>query len=343
LRSLAKKPVVRLLQNRKIRTKVQNLLADDALKAPGRSSAPPTSFVPPIQRHPERYSTSESFKGPHRKVVILRDEEDYGWMEDEISDGRYYETSRPWGYEVDIDKKAMASVAQYFRPRSVLDVGCSNGPLVKAMLDVDIDAKGIDISEHALRSAVDGAEGHLILGDIQAHNFGQQFDLIFALDLLEHLNPFKLKPCLNRIRDLLTDNGVAYFNIPVWGEDRVWGTVFPLSDCSFQAPLREWVRQYENNELFTAIPVDDEGFPELGHLVWAGTNWWLDLFDQVNLTRLEQVESEIHQKIDWFYNIVSIARRSFYVLAKDPDKVDGDQIISRIRESTPESLYFRIY
>lgn len=57
-------------------------------------------------------------------------------------------------------------------------------------------------------------------------------------------------------------------NIPAFGEDPVFGTIFELH-------LPDWETDYKNNSVFHKIPVDTKGYPSQGHLTWAGSNWWV--------------------------------------------------------------------
>lgn len=293
------------------------------------------------ERSPERFGVEESFNGNPIDVVYLRSEGDYDWVEQQIELDDYYENPHAWGRDVDLDKRALAWMVSQFAPRNALDIGCNNGPLVSALSDVKIDAVGIDISEYALDRALPGTK--LIHGDFTTHDFGTNFDAVLALDLMEHLHPYRLGGYLGRVRELLTDTGVAVFNIPVWGPDPVWGEVFPLAPCSYTDSLPSWIPEFEQNQLFTAIPVDRHGLPELGHLVWAGTSWWLEQFRAAGLRRLPSVESQLHQRVDWFFNIQSIARRSFYVLTRDDSSFDTDEFMERISTPHPPSPFFKIF
>jgi SAM-dependent methyltransferase len=292
------------------------------------------------ERFPDRFGVEESFNGNPIDVVYLRSEADYDWVEQQIELDDYYENPHAWGRDVDLDKRALAWMVSQFAPSNALDIGCNNGPLVSALADLSIEASGIDISGYAIDRALPGT--NLIHGDFMTHNFGTRFDAVLALDLMEHLHPYRLDAYLGRIRDLLSDNGVAIFNIPVWGPDPVWGEVFPLAPCTYQDPLPSWVPEFERNELFSAVPVDQNGLPELGHLVWAGTGWWLDQFHNAGLGRLPSVEAQLHQRVDWFYNIQSIARRSFYVLARDDSSFDTEACVERITTPRPASPFFEI-
>lgn len=86
----------------------------------------------------------------------------------------------------------MLNIAQYFkskyRPKNILDVGCAKGFLLKAFLDLGIDAKGLDISSYALENAHPATRGKLLLASAEKLPFpNETFDFVFAVDLIEHL------------------------------------------------------------------------------------------------------------------------------------------------------------
>lgn len=72
--------------------------------------------------------------------------------------------------------------------KTVLDVGCATGLLVRGLLSNGYDAKGIDISNWAIEHTDEKARGYTALGDIrQIHAAKASFDLVTCMDTLEHL------------------------------------------------------------------------------------------------------------------------------------------------------------
>jgi hypothetical protein len=54
------------------------------------------------------------------------------------------------------------------------------------------------------------------------------YDLIFGLDVFEHLNPNRLDAYIVRLAELVGTGGFLFCHIPAFGTDPVFGTVFPL-------------------------------------------------------------------------------------------------------------------
>ncbi|MBX6362152.1 MAG: class I SAM-dependent methyltransferase [Acidobacterium ailaaui] len=70
-------------------------------------------------------------------------------------------------------------------PRTVLDVGCAKGLLVRALRNCGVDAYGIDISEAAINSADPEAKPYLSIGN--ATRISGHFDVITCIEVLEHM------------------------------------------------------------------------------------------------------------------------------------------------------------
>jgi SAM-dependent methyltransferase len=71
-------------------------------------------------------------------------------------------------------------------PKRVLDAGCATGMLVEALRGRGVDAHGIDLSSFAIQSAPETLRSCLREGSI-AEPFGERFDLIVCIEVLEHM------------------------------------------------------------------------------------------------------------------------------------------------------------
>ena len=77
-------------------------------------------------------------------------------------------------------------------PKSVLDVGCAYGYIVKRCLDIDIFAVGLDISTWCSRQLV--IPGHYIIGTAWMLPFKTKaFDVLFCEGALEHIPENKIE------------------------------------------------------------------------------------------------------------------------------------------------------
>jgi trans-aconitate methyltransferase len=83
-------------------------------------------------------------------------------------------------------------------PRTVLDVGSARGLLVQALAGRGVDARGIDISEHAVESAHDDVRDRLRVASA-TEPLGGPYDLVTCLEVLEHMAPAEAQRAIDSI------------------------------------------------------------------------------------------------------------------------------------------------
>ncbi len=85
-------------------------------------------------------------------------------------------------------QKTAKHIVDKFSPKSVLDVGCAKGYLVKSLIELGVDAKGIDPSEYALSGAHEDVKSKLTSGVVQSIPFDDNtFDVVTCFDVMEHI------------------------------------------------------------------------------------------------------------------------------------------------------------
>ena len=90
----------------------------------------------------------------------------------------------------------------------VLDIGCAKGFLVKDLVDIGIDAVGIDVSEYALKNSVDGIDGRLELGDATTLKFqDKSFDLALSFNTIHNLDRAGCVEALSEMMRVAPHNG----------------------------------------------------------------------------------------------------------------------------------------
>jgi phosphatidylinositol alpha-1,6-mannosyltransferase len=108
-------------------------------------------------------------------------------------------------------------------PRTILDVGCSAGTLVRALIAHGYDAYGIDISEDLVSKARELAKNsfgqdlseRFSVGNFLRHDFGNQtFDFIHSNDVLEHIHSDEASAFLSKCRRLMRPGGVLWLITP---------------------------------------------------------------------------------------------------------------------------------
>jgi len=117
-----------------------------------------------------------------------------------------------YGYFPEFKWLAIA-LYQRFHPKTSLDIGCATGNLVQRLLELGVDAYGVDISAYAIsRSPV---KDRLKQVDIVSERLpfeSNYFDLITMLEVIEHIS--NEENILKEMRRVLKEDGIIYITTP---------------------------------------------------------------------------------------------------------------------------------
>jgi hypothetical protein len=169
---------------------------------------------------------------------------------------------------------------------------------------------------------------HIHHGDLLSLDLdAAAYDLIFGLDVFEHLNPNRLDAYIARLAHLLADEAFVFCNVPAFGDDPVFGTVFPLY-------IEQWERDAAAGRPFSTVHVDEFGYPIHGHLTWADARWWCGHFERHGLHREIDIERALHARYDAYMQRRSPARRAFFVFARRLSIDRRERVMRRIATGT---------
>lgn len=257
-------------------------------------------------------------QGQPSALILIEDPADYDQLETNIHTTDYYGQlyfATRISHEAGQIKPAnllVAAMVRMLRPAAVLELGCGRGDILLLLHLVGVaQTAGVDISQEVVSSMWPQVAGDVHLGDLLEHcpgfaRAGRSFDTVVALDIWEHLHPAKLDDYIAAVLAAAGDDALFYFNIPAFGDDRVFGEVFPLEYEENRAALAE-------GRPFAHLLADqvDPPIPVNGHLIWAGADWWEAQFARHGLVRAEELEWRLHTLFDdhLFY-----AQRAFFVL-----------------------------
>lgn len=195
--------------------------------------------------------------------------------------------------------------------KTVLDVGCGTGLLVKFLNENGFEALGCDIAEEGLKiGRTRNKEGSLIKASAQKLPFkNQSFDLITAISLIEHLTPKETTKFLAETRRVLKPQGYFFIVTPnLWSPIRFlmgkdWFGYSDPTHITFYTPLS-----------FTKL-LKQEGF---GHF-----RFWFKIpkdlpFDWWFANKVEKLPKIMKHLISFLLISTPLAliRESFFVCAR---------------------------
>lgn len=279
------------------------------------------------RRWPDRYVEARSRADGSVLAFHAPTADWFDRLEARILSSNYYDKPGIWEFSLNRDKRLMAEIVGALEPTSVLEIGCSNGTVLQCLHERGIEVAGLDVSVSAVARAHPSIRERIHVGDLLTATLPKTYDVVFGLDVFEHLNPNKMAAYLGRVRALTSPGGFVFTNLPAFGDDPVFGTVFPMD-------LEAWDRDAAAGRPFSLLPVDDEGYPFHGHLVWADSAWWVRHFESAGMQREPAVERALHRRYDEYMRQSSPARRSFYVFSRDSDADAISGLAERIRRTS---------
>ncbi|MBD3168654.1 MAG: methyltransferase domain-containing protein [candidate division Zixibacteria bacterium] len=215
-------------------------------------------------------------------------------MQTIYEDGTYLRNNPTWGHE-DAHWKAMQVVKiienNNLKPRSICDIGCGVGEVLKILADLYDDSvklDGFEISRYALEICEEKVRDNLRF--YHQETFAKDhkvYDIIMAIDVLEHV-----EDCFSFLRSLKDRGRYKIFHIPL--------------ELSAQSVLRVSPLLKERREV--------------GHIHYFTRE-----------TALATVEDAGYKIIDWFYtsrstelpvkgwkaNLMRMPRKMFYRANRD--------------------------
>ena len=249
-----------------------------------------------------------------RRLMTLSARELARALDDDVYGAHYFGSGRDpldrmglSGYERYDRDTSNANAAAYlvwrfFDVRRTLDVGCATGFVVEALRELGLDASGVDVSQFAVEQAAVGARGHIRYGDLARRlPFPDgRFDLVTALETLEHLPPEAVPGAVAELRRVTSGYLVA--TIPSFGPNPNgpggWLTVKVRDE---RVPHYESLGPgYDGPVPFEDLYRDAQGEPIEGHLTIASFSWWTQRFAEAGLVRCAAAERAMHPHLARF-------------------------------------------
>jgi 2-polyprenyl-3-methyl-5-hydroxy-6-metoxy-1,4-benzoquinol methylase len=271
--------------------------------------------------YPDKYCRS----GDDFSVFAASSKEDFVLLESLIAKHRYYDSTEVYSPTIDLDKVVTASIVSGLKAQSAIELGCFTGPVISLLADRGFEVCGVDISHLAIVLAYDNIRDKILFGDLLDLDFNRSYDAFIAMDVLEHLNPFRIDLYIEKIRQLVNANGFVLLNSPMFGNDDIFGTVFDIY-------FREWQEAGDDN-FWRYIHCDAQGWPIHGHLTLASPKWWEKIFGQHGLVRDRTTEAEIQGILRGFFDKHAPSRRTLFVLRHENSVPDHATLRQSLRDT----------
>lgn len=280
-----------------------NLLVDGIPEpVPGHAALPDL-----VAERPGLYREVLTTSRRRRLAFVPSGDGDLDWMAGQIADCGYYEQPGVWTLDRDHDKDRCSELVASFAPVRTLELGCSSGAVMAGLLERGIDAWGVDVSSAAKAAAAPDVAPRIHLGSLLDLDLEPgSYDLVYGLDVFEHLTPIDLDAHLARMHALLQPGGWFVGNIPAYGNDPVFG-------IAGQHVLASWPPDDGTAQRYGELPCDDRGWPEHGHLVWASWAWWQDRLAAAGFTRDLDAGRRLHERFAPEFMAYSQARTALFV------------------------------
>lgn len=149
---------------------------------------------------------------------------------------QYLDSSRLFLYE------ELAALVEPFHPRSVLDVGCGGGHLLRAVearLSGGLELVGVDYSRTAITLARQILpRARWVAHDLYGLELGKKFDLVLCVEVLEHLeDPHR---AMSRLAKHCAPDGHLVVTVPDGAVDRWEGHVNFWTEMEFRDWIEPW-------------------------------------------------------------------------------------------------------
>jgi len=111
-------------------------------------------------------------------------------------------------------------IVEKFNPKTFLDVGCAYGELVKALIDLGVDAYGIDGSDYAVSNVDNSIKNKIFKVNLNSDKFpfeDKKFDVIGSFYSVEHIHNIDFFS--SELYRTLKNSGISWFLTPNIGEE----------------------------------------------------------------------------------------------------------------------------
>jgi 2-polyprenyl-3-methyl-5-hydroxy-6-metoxy-1,4-benzoquinol methylase len=187
-----------------------------------------------------------------------------------------------WGLEYLCYQKHIRDKIVALRPNSVLDVGCGDGYFIGSLPDIIEKRVGIDISERAIAFArAFNPHCEFITTDIT--NIDEKFDVVTAIEVLEHIPDESVKSFLISLVEKVRDDGIILISVPT--------VIVPLNKKHYRHYTIDLLKEsFDKNGISVSIKKFEYVYRK---------PWWTNVFQMISVNRKFCLEIPIVMNYLW--------------------------------------------
>ncbi len=183
---------------------------------------------------------------------------------------------------------------------NILDFGFGYAGIVEHIKhDKSINYKGIDISETfvELQSKKYSNFDNILFKKENVFDMNEKFDLLYTLEVLEHIEPKNLFKILNQLNFLLKDEGIFIVSVPL--HEKLENVTNYCSNCGHLENSNGHVRSYSPELILKELELSNFEILEVKYI-----NYGIDF-----LNKLKYLIKKILGKVVKPHNLVIVARK----------------------------------
>jgi len=119
-----------------------------------------------------------------------------------------------YGYEYFCYLLHINEIVQRLSPNSLLDVGCGDGFFINQVVRNVNCVKGVDLSERGIAFAKAFNSGNAKFECVDAANLNETYDVVVAIEVLEHIPDEYVKTFLQTLFERVRDGGTVIICVP---------------------------------------------------------------------------------------------------------------------------------
>ena len=259
-----------------------------------------------VVEHPANSSPSPAENTGHHMSEPMTEEEIEALYWQTVRSQEFYDAQYAAEWVDETPYKTIARMAvKYYEPRTVLDVGCGLGFVVKHLRKLGVSAFGLEFSHSFLSLSSAEARRFLTSGDVTSLPFpDNSFDLVICMEVLEHLPVRLVETAIQEMKRVSRSN--VFVTIPSFGPNDLGPQGLPLNEPC-------WYNAAKAGKAFPNIVLDGHNKPDCGHITLATYRWWTETCLKHDLVRSGQLERLLNgdQSLGlarWHWNIYCLSK-----------------------------------